>query len=83
MSENARTKFKKDDRVRLSASGRRKLHAKDPDRLGTVVGFSPMRSCVRVLRDGNTEAMTYHMDYWDLIPPDAPVPDPESFEAAA
>lgn len=80
----ARDKFKKGDRVRLSESGRKRLHKGDGDRLGSVVGFSAFKECVRVLRDGNVEAATYHMNYWDVVEalPPSPPPDPIGESAA-
>lgn len=70
MKENARTKFAKGDRVQFSDLGRRRLRARDPGQCGTVVGFSPRhKDCVRILRDGNKQAATYHMSYWCAAPP--------------
>lgn len=84
MSKSARDKFNKGDRVRLSESGRKRLHKGDVDRPGTVVGFSQLKECVRILRDGNTEPMTYHMNYWDVVElPALPPNEPEPGEAAA
>lgn len=64
---NARDKFKKGDRVRLSDVGRTRLQG---DRPGTVTGFSPRhKQCVRVLRDGNKQPVTYHMNCWEVVAP--------------
>lgn len=84
MNKGARDTFKKGDRVRLSAAGRARFHKGSGDRLGTVVGFSNFKECIRVLRDGNVEAATYHMNYWEVVeaPPPSPTPEPVGESAA-
>lgn len=72
----AREKFKKGDRVRLTVRGRALFYKKDPERRGTVIGFSTKADCVSIIVDGNkpTTRTTYHMSYWEV---DAPVLTPD------
>lgn len=64
----ARDKFTKGQRVRFSAAGLASfVRGPRGGHTGIVVGFALYRPrVVRVQREGATQGMTWHMDYWDV-----------------
>jgi len=64
MSETAREKFKKGQRVKMSALGlTRNLHRRTEDWTATVVGFGRSGVTVLTVRDGAKTPQSYHMDF--------------------
>ena len=56
-----------DDRVRLSAEGRKAFpNTKNPGRRATVAGYGREPGTVRILWDGTTEKQTYDASFFEL-----------------
>ena len=61
-------KFKKDDRVKFSPLGLRRLKPGKPT-FATVVGFSANPHLVWIRKDGYKSASSYYIGFWSLIKP--------------
>lgn len=66
-SSNARAKFSKRERVKLSAKGLQHLGGKNYNAAtrGTVLGYGMTASLVRIIRDDRKTSNTYHCDFWE------------------
>ncbi len=66
--KTAREKFPKDCMVVMSARGMNQFHCDET--VGMVVGFSYDPKCVRVIKEGEVNPCSYHMDFWDYAQPE-------------
>lgn len=68
----AQDRFKKGDKVKLTADGVKQKVVRGPHKFegvtGRVIGFSPRQNdLVRVIRDDCKTPVSYHMKFWERV----------------